>query len=45
MAIGFLALGFAAVFGLVSVLGTSTRPAYRPADYSSIYKSIQVKEI
>ena len=45
MAIGFLALGFAAVFGLVSVLGTSTRPDDRPADYSSIYKNIQVKEL
>ena len=45
MTIGILAIGFAAVFGLVSVMGTSSRPAEKPIDYSKIYKSISVKEI
>ena len=45
MSIGILSIGFALVFGLVSFMGTSDRPEQRAADYSKIYKSIQVREL
>ena len=47
MNIGFLALAIAAVCAAVSLMGVaSAEPERKPAaDYSGIYKSIQVKEI
>ena len=45
MSIGLLAIAIAAVLGLVSIMGTSSRPEKQPADYSGIYKNIQVKEL
>ena len=47
MSIGILAIAIAAVCAAVSLMGAaSTEPERKPAaDYSKIYKSIQVKEI
>lgn len=47
MGIGFLALAIAAVCAAVSLMGAaSAEPERKPAaDYSRIYKNIQVKEI
>lgn len=50
MAIGYLAFGFASLFGIISLIGyaipgTNNKPVKPAADYKSIYRELSPKEL